>query len=1228
MTRLSILLLSTTVPLLAQTPVETGVYRCGSWFPMNNPEGLKRYQQAGFSLIQYNAQYADWAIEHGFKFIHSVSQRGMSQGVARPFEANDGTKSMSVGLFTSINFNAPSVAAWWQTAVPEQVRETKHADQVAYWKVHNEFGYHAAKFWDYSPGSIAKYQTWLQAKYGDVATLNARWGTKHTSFDAIQPPRELPTEQMANWLDWRRYTSWSFADYFHTTDGLIEQVVPGARTADNFYPTSPLQGWDMFELARQTDYVAFDLYEIGRWERLARGLDLGRSAAAAWDKPFSMMEYHSGPNNWVHAVTAEDLWIEAAMALGRECRSIQWFRFAPGNGGREQGIHAILDSEGGPTERLTAVRDISEKTSRLAPILAKTRIRPPVAILTSADDSYLNAGLRQSEWAPRVAAERVAEALDDAYIAHEQLDPVALVARDSLAYRAIVVAGLQVVADEALAKLQQFQAAGGTVLWLAGSKAYDGYGQPRRQRVEPAEQPRGPWALDQVVETADGLQASWGLEAAQDEQVDQQRSLAIEKLLAERAKVTPIATVRTNDFPGRLDIQRVRDDRADLLFLSHQYPKGMLWDDDWDYHPDQAPKNLQLTIPAEGVVGDVAYGLLPGTSAVQRWPLKRQGEALSLTIPAIAPSAWVLLPRKWQPLVGLDAPVRVSRNQTLSVAVTVDNLGAEAIGGSVALNVPEGWSAKAQGAPTFAGLAAGARASVAFQVTIPADAPEDPFAVENGVTAQVTFTAGRTGTLQATWTPKVAPPIEASLVYHGQLINPQQEMAPAIMRWGWEREVHIPPPPPVAVRADTPVTVTIDAEPSLVGQTVKLSLTPDGTITPSQVKLTAATQSFEAVVKLPQVGPHKLVVDAGAVRADETFEVGLNDETVVAALAKPPLCPPRFQAFAHLAVGARGAPARLTPVTIPLTLDVPDTRFMQVLDDQGHPIPAQVTPTQVILAADIPADETRSYTVAYWRARNRGPSTPAAVTTEPTAAGLLVSGQGYGVEFDTQLGLVRQMLGPDGAVFAPERTGVVAKLADGGEWAPDGEHGATDLATAASPVLATIEYGRPLGPEGQLLVSEKWQLEGTRIAVALTIRNVSSGTIDLSGLDYELGFSPAALPRWRQISATGQERDGELPESLSGTEHDRLLDFVNAAGAGFGLQLGRNALASKWQAGFAGLFHNPARTRIGLFGGLRLDPADYVLTEFVLWPHVTPLAVQDATVPEIVSTSKALTGER
>ena len=94
--------------------------------------------------------------------------------------------------------------------------------------------------------------------------MNDGWKTTWASFDAVEPPRKDLADNLANWLEWRRFTSWNFARYFRETGDMLRKILPNAKVSDNFYITPGLDGWDLFELAKQTDYMAMDIYAIGR----------------------------------------------------------------------------------------------------------------------------------------------------------------------------------------------------------------------------------------------------------------------------------------------------------------------------------------------------------------------------------------------------------------------------------------------------------------------------------------------------------------------------------------------------------------------------------------------------------------------------------------------------------------------------------------------------------------------------------------------------------------------------------------------------------------------------------------------------------------------------------------------------------------------------------------------------------------------------------------------------
>jgi hypothetical protein len=510
-----------------------------------------------------------------------------------------------------------------------------------------------------------------------------------------------------------------------------------------------------------------------------------------------------------------------------------------------------------------------------------------------------------------------------------------------------------------------------------------------------------------------------------------------------------------------------------------------------------------------------------------------------------------------------------------------------------------------------------------FRVEVPADAAVDRFGLDYPLRGEVTFTAGRTGTLSATATPFVVPALDLDLVYAGQTVNPWQELSPPILRWGWDSEVHIAPPPPVAIRAETPVVLRLTADPSVAGQTAELSL-DDGTVTPSRVELKAGTADVPLKLHLERPGEHTLTAKAGAFTEAASFVAGVNTETLAAAMAaQQPELPNGYRMLQRLAVGARQAPARGTPATFAVKLDPAQVERAVVVDEEGHPVPATIGAGSVTIAADVPPDATAVYTLLQAPA-DTTPKTPRAVDLESgDNDALLVHGQGYTVAFDTTLGLVRWLRVGDGPrPTAPHRTGVVATLAGGDEWAPDGKHRASGVATSASPVSAKVALEHALGPHDELRVTETWSLEAQRIFIELRIRNAGKAPLELSRLDWELGLDPEVVPGWRRWTPDAPDQTGELPRGFGPLRNATGVDWFDAAGKGLALTLGRCALASQWQAGWLGVSHNPARTSVGLMAGIRLDPGDWVLAEVTLRPHGVALPDGAAADPELVTLAR------
>ncbi|MCB9700500.1 MAG: beta-galactosidase [Myxococcales bacterium] len=64
---------------------------------------------------------------------------------------------------------------------------------------------------DYSEVALDFYRAWLEKKYGSIAALNARYGTNHASFDAVEPPKQKPGSGLSERAKNAWYADWYWA---------------------------------------------------------------------------------------------------------------------------------------------------------------------------------------------------------------------------------------------------------------------------------------------------------------------------------------------------------------------------------------------------------------------------------------------------------------------------------------------------------------------------------------------------------------------------------------------------------------------------------------------------------------------------------------------------------------------------------------------------------------------------------------------------------------------------------------------------------------------------------------------------------------------------------------------------------------------------------------------------------------------------------------------------------
>jgi beta-galactosidase len=231
------------------------------------------------------------------------------------------------------------------------------------WQTDNEYGCHDTVL-SISAQAVARFRLWLRARYGDVAALNAAWGTVFwsqtlRSFDEVQAPFGTVTEaHPAARLDFRRFASDEVLRFNRAQCQILRALSPGRAITHNtmlFFTE-----FDHHALALELDLVAWDSYPLGglenfwfepaqktRWSRTghpdfaAFHHDLYRGMSR---QPFWVMEQQPGPVNWgawnpSPAPGMVRLWSWEAFAHGAEV--VSYFRWRQAPFAQEQ-MHAGL----------------------------------------------------------------------------------------------------------------------------------------------------------------------------------------------------------------------------------------------------------------------------------------------------------------------------------------------------------------------------------------------------------------------------------------------------------------------------------------------------------------------------------------------------------------------------------------------------------------------------------------------------------------------------------------------------------------------------------------------------------------------------------------------------------------------------------------------------------------------------------------------------------------------
>jgi beta-galactosidase len=253
----------------------------------------------------------------------------------------------------------------------------------------------------YCPSCEERFRVWLKEKYGDIDTLNCKWGNTFWSqgyrdFSEIQAPKITVTGcNPSGVLDWKRFCSDLIIEFHKFQSDILRAASPEKFITQNMMGFAEKVNY--FDLADDLEFSSHDQYPIGhfhpvqnisRADELAASLDFIRGTK---NKPFWIMEQQSGISGWDvlgRAPKPGQLGMWASQAVAHGADAIVFFRWRTCTMGTEQYWHGILPHSGIPGRYYEELKAFSHKTKPLLKELQGTMPKANVAFVFSYDQQY------------------------------------------------------------------------------------------------------------------------------------------------------------------------------------------------------------------------------------------------------------------------------------------------------------------------------------------------------------------------------------------------------------------------------------------------------------------------------------------------------------------------------------------------------------------------------------------------------------------------------------------------------------------------------------------------------------------------------------------------------------------------------------------------------------------------------------------------------------------------
>jgi len=259
------------------------------------------------------------------------------------------------------------------------------------WQIDNEFNNENPEC--YSESCRVTFRRWLEAKYGDLDSLNTRWGTRfwsqwYRAWDQVDLP--FPATSLHNpalMLDFKRFISDSVESYAGEQIAIIRKHRPNDfittngvfRNIDYYSFSKPL---DLYAVDNYPTFSDLPQYPTGASFTLARG----------FNGKMMVMEELTGPAGQTYLLRTPrpgemSLWAFQAIAHGAD--GVLHFRWRTARIGVEEYWSGVLDQDNIPGEKYEEFKREGEQIRAIGSEVLGSKLVSQIAVLNDFEDEWV-----------------------------------------------------------------------------------------------------------------------------------------------------------------------------------------------------------------------------------------------------------------------------------------------------------------------------------------------------------------------------------------------------------------------------------------------------------------------------------------------------------------------------------------------------------------------------------------------------------------------------------------------------------------------------------------------------------------------------------------------------------------------------------------------------------------------------------------------------------------------